>query len=333
MAKKRLMALFTCCLMMTAGGCQEEKVAEVKEPERVQEKTEIERRKLSKNFPPVGTAEVKVFSLPRGVSNFLVDGKLNLEIAPSQGIVFSGALLEEAHAALNAPIDHELNFMCWEPRDALIFYDTAGEVVGSVIICFTCYKVKIRPSEFAKNMDYGLLAKVFAHPDLKGGYPFEKADVGYYVSEYREELAKSLERRAKSAGRTVIPEPALGVPENGRCLVSIHFFQTVEDFGPTARINKPIIPIFAITHNREGFGSPVHKVNGILHSVGCPFDRGEMDSYWRCRGAISNLYWESQPLPICSFERILMLTLNVSCSSGCHGLELKSKIWSGSKKD
>jgi hypothetical protein len=206
MAKKGLMTMFPCFLMMVTG-CQDDQASEVKESEQIQDKPGTERQELSTNFPPVGTAEVKAFSLPHGVSNFLVDGKLNPEIDPSQGVVLSGALLEEAHAALNAPIDHEMNFMCWGPRDALIFYDAADEVVGSVIICFTCYKVKIRPYELAKNMDYGLLAKVFAHPDLKGGYPFEKKGVSDFVSGYREDLTKSLERRAKSAGRTVIPEP------------------------------------------------------------------------------------------------------------------------------
>ncbi len=200
------MTLFTCFLMMVTG-CQENKVAKVEEGEQVQEKLGTERQELSINFPPVGTAEVKAFSLPRGVSNFLVDGKLNPEIDPTQGIVLSGALLEEAHAALNTPIDHELNFMCWEPRDALIFYDEGGGIIGSVIICFSCYGARIYPSEFSKNMDYGLLAKVFAHPELKGGYSFEEEGVRSYVLRYRKHLTKSPERRAKSAGRTVIPEP------------------------------------------------------------------------------------------------------------------------------
>lgn len=208
MAKKEsLVGVFACFLIMVAG-CQKEKEANLKDPEKLKpEKPEMAAEEVSANFPPLGTSEVRAFSLPPGVSKFLEDGKLNPEIDRSQGVVLGGELLEEAYVALNSPIHHEMNFMCWEPRDALIFFDDEGEMVGSVVICFTCYKTKTSPSGLSKNMDYGLLARVFAHPDLKGGYPFEKKGVGFYDSEYHEDLAKGFERLAKSRGRTLILEP------------------------------------------------------------------------------------------------------------------------------
>jgi hypothetical protein len=214
MAKKRPLIVSFACLLIVVTGCQEEKVVEqlkeqLKEQveEESQDKPVVEAEEVSTGFLPVRTAEVRAFSLPPRVSHFLKDGKLNPEIDRSQGVILSGELLEEATVALNSPIHHEMNFMCWEPRDALIFYDDEGEIVGSVVICFTCYKTRISPRELSKNMDYGLLAKVFAHLDLKGGYSFEKKGVESYVLEYRESLTKSLEGLAKSNGRTVIPEP------------------------------------------------------------------------------------------------------------------------------
>ena len=78
----------------------------------------MEAKEVSANFPPLGIYEVRAFLSPPGVSKFLEDGKMNLEINRSQGVVLSGELLEEGYVTLNSPIHHEMNFMCWEPRDS-----------------------------------------------------------------------------------------------------------------------------------------------------------------------------------------------------------------------
>lgn len=208
MAKKRPLigspSILSCAFfLVSVAACREEEVG-------LQEKEGgepgVKGVLVSKSFPPVGTSEVRAYSLPPGVPRFLENGKLVPEIDPLQGVVLTGELLAEACEALNSPKYHEMNFMCFEPHDALIFFDAGGEIVASAIICFTCYNHRIYPREFAQNLDYGLLARVFARPELQGGYPFETKGVDSYVAEYEGLLTKSFAKLAASRGRTVIPE-------------------------------------------------------------------------------------------------------------------------------
>jgi len=55
MAKKGLMTMFPCFLMMVTG-CQDDQASEVNESEQVQDKPGTERQEASTKFPPVGTA-------------------------------------------------------------------------------------------------------------------------------------------------------------------------------------------------------------------------------------------------------------------------------------
>lgn len=156
-------------------------------------------------FPPAGTVEVRVFS-DFGAVKFFVDGVVNPAINKKQGVVLDGGLAAEVYSALNAPLEHSVGNLCWSPRDALVFYDRDGEVVGGVLICFSCCQARISPKELSKNLDFGKLARVFAHPDFAGGYPFEREGVEAYVTEYEECLRDSLARRAKALNRSVVPE-------------------------------------------------------------------------------------------------------------------------------
>ena len=99
-----------------------------------------------------------------------------------------------------------MNYLCFSPRDALVFYDEEGEIVGSVVICFTCFKSRISPAALSKNLDYGRLAAIFGRAELPGGYSFEKKGVASYAKEYEGRLAKSLAKLAESRGRPVISE-------------------------------------------------------------------------------------------------------------------------------
>jgi hypothetical protein len=160
-------------------------------------------------WPPDGTASVRAFSFAGGPKNLIINGDTIAPTArPNGGLLLTREQAADACAALNTTSDHFGYFYrCFEPRDALVFYDADGAVLASVSICFTCYDSRAVPSTFATAFDYAALTRFFARLDLGGGYKFHDASASDYAAAYRKKVDEWKSKRAKASGRPVEPEP------------------------------------------------------------------------------------------------------------------------------
>jgi len=159
-------------------------------------------------WPPVGTAEVRVFTFAGGPSDLIIkDDKVHSTAKPHGGLLLTKKQGESACAALNTKSKHQFNYMCFEPRDALVFYGTDGSILASVSICFTCYKSRVVPKSLPRSFDYAALATFFASLDLADGYKFHDSSAKQFVRGYRQKVEEGRARRAKAAGRPINPEP------------------------------------------------------------------------------------------------------------------------------
>jgi hypothetical protein len=159
-------------------------------------------------WPPAGTAEVRVFIFAGGPSDLIIkDNKVHPTAKPHGGSLLTKKQVESACAALNSKSKHKLNYLCFEPRDALVFYGADGSILASVSICFTCYGSRAVPNSLQRSFDYAALATFFASLDSAGGYKFHDASASQFVRGYRKKVEEGRARRAKAAGRPIDPEP------------------------------------------------------------------------------------------------------------------------------
>jgi len=160
-------------------------------------------------WPPKGTTAVRAFSFAGGPKDLIIDGdKIHPTARPNGGLLLTKEQEANACAALNTTSNHfGYSFFCFEPRDALVFYNADGSVLASVSICFTCYDSRVVPSSFAGGFDYAALAAFFATLDLGGGYKFHDPSASDYAAAYRNKVEEWRARRAKAAGRPIEPEP------------------------------------------------------------------------------------------------------------------------------
>ena len=160
-------------------------------------------------WPPKGTASVRAFSFAGGPKNLIVNGDtVDPTARPNGGLLLTREQVADVCAALNTTSDHFGYFyLCFEPRDALVFYDADDAVLASVSICFTCFDSRAVPSTFATAFDYAALARFFAGLDLGGGYKFHDDSASDYAAAYRKKVDEWRAKRAKASGRPVEPEP------------------------------------------------------------------------------------------------------------------------------
>jgi len=160
-------------------------------------------------WPPAGTASVRAFSFAGGPKDLITEGETLHESArPADGLLLTKEQVTSVVAILNKPSkDPQLNFMCFEPRDGLVFYKEDGTILGSLSICFTCYKSRSIPGDYPLRFDYGNLATFFASLNLEGGYQFRGRSASGYVETYRKDIERRRISDAKRAGRPLEPEP------------------------------------------------------------------------------------------------------------------------------
>lgn len=137
-------------------------------------------------WPPLGTATVRAFSFVGGPKDLITEGETLHESArPADGLLLTKEQVTSVVAILNKPLNHaRFLHLCFEPRDALVFYDANGTILGSLSICITCYNSRPVPGKYPRGFDYGALATFFASLGLDGGYPFRKPSAsGFAVPE------------------------------------------------------------------------------------------------------------------------------------------------------
>ncbi|TAE92485.1 MAG: hypothetical protein EAZ81_02505 [Verrucomicrobia bacterium] len=161
------------------------------------------------SWPPKGTTAVRAFTFAGGPKDLIIDGgKIHLMARPKEGLLLTKEQVANACAALNTTSHHFGYFdTCFEPRDALVFYNADESVLASVSICFTCYNSRVVPSSLAGDFDYAALATFFATLNLSGGYKFHSPSASDYATAYRNKVEEWRARRAKAAGRPIEPEP------------------------------------------------------------------------------------------------------------------------------
>lgn len=149
-------------------------------------------------WPPEGTAVVRAFAMSGGPSDrIMMDGKIHPTAKPAEGVALTEEQVRQLSAAMNVEQKMRLSMMCFEPRDAVVFYDKDGKILASVSVCFTCYGARIEPESLEKRLDYGAMAEFFASLKLEGGYDFGKRGADGYKAEYLRVLEEVRVKREK----------------------------------------------------------------------------------------------------------------------------------------
>lgn len=143
-------------------------------------------------WPPKGTTAVRAFSFAGGPENLITNGDgIHPTARPNGGLLLTPEQAAVACAALNTSTNHFGSFyLCFEPRDALVFYDTEGSILASISICFTCFDAQATPNSFKSSFDYAELATFFATLNLDGGFKFSDPTAANYGESYDKKVAE-----------------------------------------------------------------------------------------------------------------------------------------------
>lgn len=128
--------------------------------------TEKRPRGASGDWGFIEFAEVRVFRMNwkdrYQTRSIVVRGnRLNGSRMPKAGIPLDArqvALLRSAVTGVR-PFPKWLG-ACYDPHHAFVFYDTGGDVVGHVDICFQCVGHSAAPKGFSESLDWEALSKL-----------------------------------------------------------------------------------------------------------------------------------------------------------------------------
>ena len=91
--------------------------------------------------------------------------KLNPSRMPEHGIKLNSAQSITLKNAVMLEHEEEPAAACFHPHHAFLFFDSSGNVVDSIDLCFLCNTRKAGPQGFAVNWDLDAIEKIFR--DLK----------------------------------------------------------------------------------------------------------------------------------------------------------------------
>jgi hypothetical protein len=158
-------------------------------------------------WPPTSITTVKAFSFSGGPSDLIIeDGKLHDSVVKRTGTTLSKEQSQKAIASLiNGPNHFGFKYWCFEPRDALVFYDKDENMLLAVNICFTCFDWRPQLGKFPLRPDFSAMADLFAELRLSGGYDFSNHKADAYKALHRKKVEDWRERaeardRGKIAG-------------------------------------------------------------------------------------------------------------------------------------
>ncbi len=150
-------------------------------------------------WPPANIATVKAFTFSGGPSDLILkDGKLHESVVKRSGTTLSKEQSRRAIASLiNGPDHFGFKYWCFEPRDALVFYDKDEKMLLTVNICFTCLDWRPQFGKFALQPDFSAMADLFAELRLSGGYDFSGHKADAYKAFYRKKVREWQKRAEK----------------------------------------------------------------------------------------------------------------------------------------
>lgn len=158
-------------------------------------------------WPPEGTTQIRAYTFSGRPKNLIFENdKFDPSVQPKEGFLLSKKQVREVtHILLNSSHDYG-QYACFEPRNALVCYDSNGKPLASLNICFTCVKSKASPAKFSKSFDYALMAQFFASLKLPGAYKFEDENTTVYTKFYWKKVRYWRARVAQAANRPIEAE-------------------------------------------------------------------------------------------------------------------------------
>jgi hypothetical protein len=145
------------------------------------------------DWPGVAYVEVQAFAYNRrGFPDLPIvkNGRLSRTILKKQGVTLSSEQVKALLAAVTGERQRpETQIMCFDPRHAFVFFDTAKKPVAWVELCFECWGARAEPHPKGQVYDIDALAKLAS--DLK--LPLVPPS---------EEIAQTLESIRKSSTQT-----------------------------------------------------------------------------------------------------------------------------------
>ena len=147
-------------------------------------------------WPWEGVVTVKAFGYDGGKAQPIVkEGRMDPSAEPPEGVTLDARQMELASRAIHhIPAESLPLYMCYEPRDALVFYDKDGGIVGSISICFSCFRTD------SMRINFALMAELFAPLKLRRGYAFKDGEPKAIQEKYN---------------RLVVEKNKIGIPPHG----------------------------------------------------------------------------------------------------------------------
>jgi hypothetical protein len=116
------------------------------------------------DWPGVAYVEVRAFAYnKRGFPDLPIvkNGRLSRTILRKQGVVLSSEQVKALLAAVTGERPRpETEIMCFDPRHAFVFFDTAKKPVAWVELCFECWGARAEPHPKGQVYDIEALAKL-----------------------------------------------------------------------------------------------------------------------------------------------------------------------------
>jgi hypothetical protein len=150
-------------------------------------------------WPPDNVSSVKAFTFSGSPSDLILEGnKLHSSVVNPEGIKLNQEQAKKAVASLSNGSNHfGFKYWCFEPRDALVFYDKDQKVLLAVSICFTCLDWRSQSGDYGLRPDFPAMADLFAELGLEGGYDFSGDKADKFKAFYRRKV-EDWERRAEA---------------------------------------------------------------------------------------------------------------------------------------
>lgn len=84
--------------------------------------------------------------------------KLNPTRFPTDGVLLTSLQVERLQEAVTGAHSEHLVAACYNPHHSFAFYDSAGQIVGHIDICFLCWNYRSNPPGFAKTWNLAELS-------------------------------------------------------------------------------------------------------------------------------------------------------------------------------
>jgi hypothetical protein len=154
-------------------------------------------------WPPEGTAEVRAYVFSDHLQRLILDGeKINGEATDHPGVVLTEAQVERLNAIVRTEVPFYGGALCFEPRNAFVYFDKDGNALAAFNICFECIQLRTQPEGLRVGNvpnDFPAFAELVEELDLPvGKYP-SAAAFKETVAERRQKMEQRRKERELEA--------------------------------------------------------------------------------------------------------------------------------------